>query len=403
MSKRRTAGQGTIRKITLRSGATAYRGWLTVDYKLDATGKPKPIKRTCQARTKREVEAGLERLRAKYRIGIALDTERIRMRELFDKWLAHIELIDDPPARTLTAYRWAANRICTALDNPLVVKVGPFQLQTMLTALGEQLKRDSLNTIRAVLRLAFRQAKVWRIIADNPAAELELPKAPKQGQHGRALTAEEFARFRDALRGERLELAVLITAAFGTRRGETAAIRLSQIDLEAGTLTIDAQHQRNRETGKIERDATKGDDVRIFRVDEWLRLAIARHIERLASERRAMGDAWTEPDQGLLFVRETDGGPIDGEQIYAVVRRAARRAGLGKVVTHDLRRTLQSQLGKAGVDRNVRASIAGHTDADTTDKHYRYVYDGEAAEALAKMAQILGLDQPAPEGGDDAN
>lgn len=400
MTKRRSPGQGHIKKIKLRSGATAYRGFLTVGYKLNAKGEQVPIKRTCQARTRREVDEGLERLRIKYRVGVDLDAEKMRLRQLLDKWLAHTEVVDKPPATTLTSYRWGATRICTALDNPLVVKVNPYQLQSTLFALGAELGRSALNTIRAVLRGAFGQAVIWRIITENPARDLELPKAEKEPER-RALTVEEVGRFRAALKGERLELAALITVAFGTRRGETAAIKLAQIDQKAQTLTIDAQHQRNRGTKQIERVDTKGNDVRIFRVDEWLRLAIAQHVERLASERKAMGSAWTAPDEGLLFVRETDGGRLDGEQIYDVVTRAAKRAGLGKVRPHDLRRTLQSLLAVEGVDRNVRAEIAGHSDADTTDKHYRLVYEGEAGTALSKMARILGLDQPAAEGSDD--
>ena len=92
-----------------------------------------------------------------------------------------------------------------------------------------------------------------------------------------------------------------------------------------------------------------------------------------------------------------------GQPIYKTVKRTAERAGLGKVTPHDLRRTLQSLLGREGVDRNVRASIAGHADADTTDTHYRLVYEGEAGEALTKMASILGLAPDVAEGHDDAN
>jgi hypothetical protein len=91
MTKRRSAGRGNIEKIKLRSGKTAYRGWLTVGYRLDAEGKKRPIRRTVQAPTKGEVEDGLDGLRARYRVGVDLDAERMRLRILFDKWLAVVE------------------------------------------------------------------------------------------------------------------------------------------------------------------------------------------------------------------------------------------------------------------------------------------------------------------------
>lgn len=399
--KRRTAGRGSIRKITLRSGVTAYRGEITVAYKYTEEGKRVAVKRTAQRATRREVEDRLDALRKKYRVGVDLDAEKLRLRELFDAWLNLLEAGDDYSPKTLVTYRWAADRAVEALANPLVVKIAPFELQNAITALGRGLKRKSLELVFSVLQQALSRAVVWRIIADNPADEVRLPKKKAgDSRSGRALTVEEVARFRAALAGERLELAVLIALTYGLRRGEVVAIRADQIDLDAGTLTINAQHQRS--TGKIDRRPTKGHDTRVFPLPDWLRLAIARQIARVATERGVMGKQWTQPDEGLLFVRETDGGRLVGDQIEAAVDRTAKRAELGHVRPHDLRRTLQSLLAMAGVDRNVRAEIAGHTDPNTTDRHYRRVYDGEAGDALAKVNALMGLDRPEPTGGDDA-
>jgi integrase len=42
-------------------------------------------------------------------------------------------------------------------------------------------------------------------------------------------------------------------------------------------------------------------------------------------------------------------------------RKAAYRAGLGKVSPHDLRRSFSSLAGRRGMDPNIAANITGHS------------------------------------------
>ncbi len=123
------------------------------------------------------------------------------------------------------------------------------------------------------------------------------------------------------------------------------------------------------------------------------------HIEKIRIERMAMGERWTASDEGLLFVRESDGGKLSNHQVYYVARRAAERAGLGKVGPRILRRSMLSALAKAGVESKVRAAIGGHTKV-VTDEYYREVDAAEVSDAMGHMSRILAPLAP-PAGTED--
>lgn len=101
-----------------------------------------------------------------------------------------------------------------------------------------------------------------------------------------------------------------------------------------------------------------------------------------------MAERRTAPDEGLRFVRETDGGRLSNHQIYQAARRVAERTGLGKVGPRVLRRSMLSLLANQGIDPKVRAAIGGHT-TDVTEKHYHEVDPSEVTAAMDRMAALL--------------
>lgn len=388
---RRGPGEGHIEKIHLKSGKIAYRGWLVVGYRRNDDGTKTAIRRTVQRRRYDAVVEGLAKLREKYRADLDLHAEvEMRLASLFEKWMAHFIATVVHKKRTPTTYRWAITHARAQLGNPLVARVTPLELQEAINALGQKLAPTSLNLVRVVLDGAFSQAVLWRIRADNPAADLKLPRARGVAEASaprRILTAEEGQHYLAALQTERLGLAVALCYAVGVRPSEAAALRIADVDLDAGTITIAGGH--NLVGTKVEREAPKSQrGMRTLPLPAELVPWVRQRIARARAERQAMAHSWPCPDEGLLFVRETDGGRLRNAQIYETARRVAARAGLGTVGPRILRRSMLSLLAKAGVDPKVRAAIGGHT-TDITEKHYREVDPAEVSEAMRRMATLL--------------
>lgn len=383
---RRDPGDGHIKKITLKSGRTAWRGWLTVGYRANGT----PIRRTCQARTREQVREGLVRLRAKYRTDLDHATEAtMRLSALFDRYVEHWKAQKHPKTRSIETYQWAIGHAKAQLGDPLAARVTTAQCQDAINRLT--LSPASANLVRVVLDGAFTVAVLLKVRPDNPAAELSIPRPAVEDEAPERLTvdAETAQRFLRALRTERLGLAVALTYGTAMRPSEVSALRVADVDLEAGALHVTAAHNVSRAAKAVVRERPKSSNGRrrlelppVF-VD-WFH----QHNARTRNERDAMGEAWG-PDTGLVFVRATDGGPVSGRQLYDVAARVAERLGLSAVGPRVLRRSMLSTLAAAGVDPKVRAAIGGHTTA-VTEKHYREVDRREVTAAMGRIAEVIG-------------
>jgi integrase len=58
-------------------------------------------------------------------------------------------------------------------------------------------------------------------------------------------------------------------------------------------------------------------------------------------------------------------------------------------VFHDLRHTAKTYLRKAGVDRNIRMVIFGHTDGNDMDSHYDTMDEGDLIDAIDRVELYL--------------
>lgn len=91
----------------------------------------------------------------------------------------------------------------------------------------------------------------------------------------------------------------------------------------------------------------------------------------------------------LLYASRKDGKLLHGEpvgehSIYEIVQRAAARAGVENISTHDLRRSFVSDMLEAGADISVVAGLAGHASVTTTQR-----YDRRGDDAKRKAAKLL--------------
>jgi integrase len=118
-----------------------------------------------------------------------------------------------------------------------VTKLTPQRLQAWLRALQtDGVSANRCRYARAVLRAALRQATRWQLLAVNLATLVEVPR------HERAeiqpLDLEQAQQLLKAARGHALEEFVNVALALGLREGEALALRWSDMNLDAATLTV---------------------------------------------------------------------------------------------------------------------------------------------------------------------
>jgi integrase len=125
-------------------------------------------------------------------------------------------------------------------------------------------------------------------------------------------TAAQTAAFLRQVRDDRLYALFHLVALRGLRRGETAGLRWSDLDLDTGTLAVTGQLQQL--DGRLVAGPPKSDaGQRVIALDRTTIAALRAHRSRQRAERAAAGPRWTPT--GYVFTMR-DGRPVAPDRHY---------------------------------------------------------------------------------------
>lgn len=100
--------------------------------------------------------------------------------------------------------------------------------------------------------------------------------------------------------------------------------------------------------------------------------------------------------ESLVFHR-VDRTPWEKNHHVRPLKEAVQKAGIDKVVFHELRHTFASTLLMAGVNPVALAKAMGHKDTRMVEKHYGHLLPGWAGQEINSKAPYLGLEDAAGE------
>jgi len=220
----------------------------------------------------------------------------------------------------------------------------------------EHLKPKTVNNVLTVLGTLLRKAIEWENLdrmpckieaLDNPKKEMEFHD---HAEYGRLLQSAND-------RGLDTYLMVLLAGEAGLRLGEIVALEWSDLDLQAGRLTVQRSDWRGHVT------VPKSNRTR------WVPLSGLLGPALLQAQHRRSERVLCLPD----------GSPITRDRVIKAIKRAQRDAGLRQGV-HILRHTFCSHLAMGGAHVPMIQALAGHSDLSTTQ---RYMHVGAAAREEA--------------------
>lgn len=199
--------------------------------------------------------------------------------------------------------------------------------------------------------------KEWGWIHTNPCVKVEKAKEPKG--RVRFLSRDELQRLLKICIGcpQPIYFLVCLALATGARRNELLTIRLSNIDLSRGVISL---------------METKNDERRPLYVSGELLDQMCRHIER-----HSRG--------GWLFANRTGSAPWNPEKTW---KHCLSRAGIADFRFHDLRHTHASYLAMHGADPATIARSLGHKDINMVNR-YTHLATSHVANTVTNMANNL--------------
>ena len=212
----------------------------------------------------------------------------------------------------------------------------------------------------AAIRSFYRHQVLLGARADNPAAELELPR--RRRTLPRTLSPGEAERLIEAATGTapralRDRALVELLYGAGLRVSEAVGLERSGIDLEQ----------------RLVRCLGKGSKERIVPVGREAVEALRRYLAR----GRPYLDRRRRPE---LFLN-AQGGALTRAGAFLILRRLAARAGLEpeRVHPHLLRHSFATHLLEGGADLRSLQEMLGHADLSTTER-YTHVSDRRRRE-----------------------
>ena len=224
-----------------------------------------------------------------------------------------------------------------------------------------------------VLKMAVRA----RVIAFNPMAEVERPTV--QESEDVYLTAEQVAMLAGAMEqvAPRYRALVWVGCYAGPRIGELAALRWSDIDLDARTLTISRKVVEVTGHGMVEGNTKTKAGRRTITLPRNVVDELERHKTRF-------------PSDPLVFTG-SDGGQVRANNLRGREwAKAVRLLGLDPAPTfHDMRHTAVSLWVATGASDKEIATYAGHRSASFTKDRYAHLFKEAGAQLADRLDALI--------------
>lgn len=373
-NRRRSHGEGVVFKYRNGFAAVLDLGW----------SNGKRIRKWVYGKTEREVLGKLADLRRRQAQGQNLAAAPRTFGEWLDEWMRMKEREGTRPA-TLQGYRkLIENHVRPALGKVALDKLSPTMIRRLLAEKTDSgLSTTTVRHIHGVIRNALGDAEREELVHRN-AARVVRPPAIRQVER-RALTVDEARRLLDVLRGHRLEALYVCALTVGLRRGELLGLRWSDIDFDAGTLSVRQTVQRAN--GSLQLVPPKTERSRRTIPVPAQTLALFRaHRRKQAAVRLAAGERWQDHD--LVFPSNI-GTPMDPDNINRTWHKIRAAAGLDWLRLHDLRHACATFLLVSGASPRTVMKLLGHSQIGLTMNTYAHVLPEIERAAVDEAARHL--------------
>jgi len=288
-------------------------------------------------------------------------------------------------SRTFADYQFLAARyLIPRLGTKRLAQLGPQDIQSLYAGMQERgLSARTIRYAHSVLHGALEQAVKWRLLAQNPAKLVNLPRQDRK--EVRALSPDEASRFVIAASEDRFHALWVLLLTSGLRPGEAVGLRWS--DIEGDTVRIQRTLVRasNHEWQLAEPKTPRA--RRVITLPTSTVRILQEHRKRQIADRLKAGEAWEEFD--LAFCTAA-GQPLD---YRVVIRRhfksVVAAAGLAPIRPYDLRHSCATLLLAAGENVKVASERLGHSSAVLTLDVYSHVLPHMQQQAATTLETLL--------------
>jgi integrase len=341
-------------------------------------------------RTKGEANKALTAMLGDVDRGVHVEPSALTVREFAEgTWIRSLES-GNLRESTVEMYR-------RSMTHYVLPHLGPFKLRDVtparLAAWLESLKSAGTGdrtveiagiTAHKLLKSALDRELIHRNPADNAAVREARPKA--KAKIPTVWTMEQTHAFLESQREDRLFALWRLATNTGLRRGELAALRWSDLDLDGASLRV--SHTFSVVGYRVVESEPKTEKSRrTIGLDPATVTALKTHQTRQSKEMLAIGRG--RSDDGYVFTSNPQGEPFHPQRLIQMLTAKAKAAGLPIVKLHDLRHGHATHAREAGVDMKMISDRLGHSSTSITADIYSHVTPAADKAAAAQVAAAI--------------
>lgn len=386
-NRRSPSGAGTIRRKTVARNGKKYDYWearFTTGFD-PQTGKQR--QRSITGKTQAEVAQKLREATAEIGLGTYVEPCKLTTAQWLDIW--EQDYIADLKHSSAESYHYQIkNHLKPGLGRVLLDKLTPHIIQHFYNGLSKEgLSPSSVHHVHNILHQALQQAVALGYLRGNPTDLCKLPCVERKEL--KPLDNDAIGRFMEAAKGHPYEILLIVTLFTGMRRGEVLGLTWSCVDFDGGTLLIDKQLQRVKDTdgkGVYKHISPKSGKWRRITPAGFVMELLRRQRSRQAEWRLRAGPAWE--DSGLVFTDELGGHLFPGA-VYLAFKELAASIGCPEARFHDLRHSYAVAAIRSGDDIKTVQSNLGHASAAFTLNVYGHVTDEMKRDSAERMDKFI--------------
>ncbi len=250
---------------------------------------------------------------------------------------------------------------------------------------GEKISPSTVRRYLTVLQSVLKQAVKLGIISESPAKaeRLSIPKV--QQPKIQIFNPTDASEMLKCLEQEDLQFQVFVQLAIitGARRGELVALKFSDVNYDAGTITI--ERAASKSPGKpVDIKPPKDYETRIVSIDENCINLIKRLKQEKERDAVRLGSQWKGDD--WIFT-QWNGKMMNPQTPTRQFSKFLERHDLEHKKLHSLRHTSATLMLYGGVNIKQVQHRLGHGDIETTNKYLHVIeeVDRTATDVLRKM------------------
>jgi integrase len=339
--------------------------------------------------TKRQAQVECARLISAVQGGTYLEPSKTTLAQFLDRWLEHMRSQISPKSHARYG-ELARKNIAPLLGSTILTKLRAEAIDAAYAKALTSGRRDgrgglspqTVTHMHRILKQALGQAVKWELLVRNPADAASPPKANRGKMNTYDL--DQTAELIEAMRPTRMLVPTLLAVLCGMRRGEIAALRWKNVDLNTGQLAI--LESAEQVGSKIRYKMPKSGKGRTLALSANLVEDLRAHRLRQAEELLRVGATLSDD---TFVVAQADGTPLQPDTLTQDWFRKLANTSLPRIRLHDLRHAHATHMLANGIHPKVASERLGHSKIGITLDLYSHVLPGMEADAAERVDAAL--------------